>query len=84
MLAAEKRDYEADQAVCQAFFLKKLESFKTVQLVPLKPELSFLTTWRTINREANHSTSQTRVNFQRCYQPAKNLTLRSLEQNLEL
>lgn len=44
MLAAEKRDYEADQAVCQAFFLKKLESFKTVQLVPLKPELSFLPT----------------------------------------
>ncbi|WP_301546402.1 hypothetical protein, partial [Alcaligenes phenolicus] len=45
-------------------FLKKLESFKTVQLVPLKPELPFCPTWRTINRAANHPTSQTRVNFQ--------------------
>ncbi|WP_205625271.1 hypothetical protein, partial [Alcaligenes faecalis] len=87
VLAAEKRDYEADQAVCQAFFLKKLESFKTVQLIPLKPELSFRPTWRTINPKGQPSHFTNKGKSSNPFQPSKplkNLTLRSLEQNLEL
>ncbi|MDK7588179.1 hypothetical protein QP575_20390, partial [Alcaligenes faecalis subsp. phenolicus] len=68
-------------------FLKKLESFKTVQLVPLKPELSFRPTWRTINPKGQPSNFTNKGKFSNPFQPSKplkNLTLRSLEQNLEL